>query len=101
MVAAARPSWHGLQFAEQLAGQLAALGFVVVSGLARGIDAASHRGALAVGGKRLPSWSGLRCGLPEAKPGAVRTDCPSWPTCVEYPDGTEPKPYHFQPEIEL
>ena len=53
MVGSRAASWHGLQFAEQLAGQLAALGFVVVSGLARGIDAASHRGALAVGGKTI------------------------------------------------
>ena len=53
MVGSRAASWHGLQFAEQLAGQLAALGFVVVSGLARGIDAASHRGALAVGGQTI------------------------------------------------
>lgn len=41
---------YGIARAESLAADLARLGHVVVSGLARGIDAAAHRGALAVGG---------------------------------------------------
>ena len=39
----------GLKFAESLARDLGAAGFIVVSGLARGIDAAAHRGSLASG----------------------------------------------------
>lgn len=41
---------YGLSFARQLAADLAGLGVVVVSGLARGIDAAAHHGALEHGG---------------------------------------------------
>jgi DNA processing protein len=41
---------YGLSVAAQLASDLAARGLIVVSGLARGVDSAAHRGALAVGG---------------------------------------------------
>jgi DNA processing protein len=41
---------YGLTVAERLAADLAARGIVVVSGLARGVDSAAHRGALAAPG---------------------------------------------------
>lgn len=51
IVGSRRATRAGRQFAEALAGDLAAAGLVVVSGLAYGIDAAAHLGALAGAGR--------------------------------------------------
>jgi DNA processing protein len=49
IVGARNASAAGMRFGERLGRELGDLGFVVVSGLARGIDAAAHRGSLASG----------------------------------------------------
>lgn len=49
LVGAREASAAGLMLAERIAADLGEAGFTVVSGLARGVDAAAHKGALATG----------------------------------------------------
>jgi len=50
VVGTRRPTPYGLAVAERISGDLAHAGLSIVSGMARGIDAAAHKGALAQGG---------------------------------------------------
>ncbi len=60
VVGARAASDAGLRMARRLGFELVAKGFTVVSGLARGIDGESHRGALEVGGRTIAV---MGCGI--------------------------------------
>jgi DNA processing protein len=84
------------EWTERTAGDLARCGVLVASGLARGIDAAAHAGALAAGGKTIAV---LGCGLDRVYPPehvrlAARVAAQG---CLvsEFPPGTPPRPWHF------
>ncbi len=65
IVGARRATPAGRVLTEELARDLAAAGFTVVSGMARGVDAAAHRGALAAGGRTVAV---LGCGIDRTYP---------------------------------
>ncbi len=96
IVGTRQPTEFGRRFAEQLAGEVAAEGIVVVSGLARGIDAAAHRGALNAGGRTLAV---LGCGIDRIYPSENKRlyhqIIEQGVLISEYPPGSEPLPGHF------
>ncbi len=65
VVGSRAPTGPGREFARILSGGLAAAGWTVVSGMARGIDAAAHKGALLAGGTTVAV---LGCGVDVAYP---------------------------------
>ena len=65
IVGARRATAAGRVLTEELAKDLATAGFTVISGLARGVDAAAHRGALAAGGRTVAV---LGCGIDRTYP---------------------------------
>jgi len=87
----------GLANAKTLASNLAAANVGVVSGLARGIDAAAHRGALEVGGA---TWAVLGSGLdrlypPEHADLVAEMAASGGGVVTEYPPGSGPNREHF------
>ena len=83
-------------FARQLAFDLARAGLTIVSGLARGIDAEAHRGALEAGGATIGV---LACGLDRVYPpehrGLADEMTRRGAIVTELPLGALPRPLHF------
>ncbi len=69
LVGSRKPTPYGHAVAERLASDLAARGPVIVSGMARGVDTAVHRGALAAGGKTIAVFG---CGIDQCYPSENR-----------------------------
>src|SRR5437660_419247 len=96
IVGSRRATPYGLRITETLAGELSALGFTIVSGFARGIDAAAHRAALAAGGRTIAV---LGCGLDvDYPPGHARLReeiAGSGAVLTEFEPGTPPRAPNF------
>ena len=88
---------YALEVAEQLAADLAARGLAIVSGLARGVDSAAHRGALSAGGSTIAV---LGCGAdivyPKEHAALARAIEPDGLIISELVPGTRPLPQFFR-----
>ncbi len=87
---------YGTQSAEKLAYGLAKQGALVVSGAARGIDSAAHRGALRAGGVTVAVLgNGLDVVYPEENEALYRDIAATGALISEYPPGTAAEGWHF------
>lgn len=96
IVGARAASPYGLAVAERLAGDLAARGVMIVSGLARGVDSAAHRGALAAGGLTVAVLgSGVDVMYPPEHAPLARAIAARGAIASEFVPGTPPNPIFF------
>ena len=84
-----------LEIAGQLAADLAARGVAVVSGLARGVDSAAHRGALRTGCTIAVLGSGVDNIYPPEHTSLARDITANGLVISEFPPGTAPLKFHF------
>ncbi|HEV2176269.1 MAG TPA: DNA-processing protein DprA [Terriglobia bacterium] len=96
IVGTRRPSAYGSSVAHRLAGDLAQRQLVIVSGLARGIDSAAHRGALEAKGRTVAVLgSGADVIYPRENKSLAEKICQSGAVISEFPLGTSPQPENF------
>ncbi len=96
IVGARNASANGRMFARSLAGELAAGGLVVISGLARGIDTAAHEGTLAAGGATVAVIaSGIDVPYPEDNAELMARIAETGAVITERPPGSVPQARHF------
>lgn len=96
IVGTRKPTIYGLQMAQGLSSDLGRRGITVVSGLARGIDGASHRGCLQGNGKTIAV---LGCGIdmvyPREHQKLAQTIRDNGLLLSEFPPATAPTPHNF------
>jgi DNA processing protein len=97
IVGSRRASTYGRQVTAQIAGELAALGCIIVSGLAYGVDTIAHEAALRAGGRAIAVLpSPIETIVPASNRRlAERIVTQGGALVSEYPEGTVPHKLHF------
>ena len=89
-------SAYALAVAERLAGDLASRGLAIVSGLARGVDSAAHRGALGAGGTTIAVFgTGADIVYPREHTALAREIVATGAVVSELAPGTRPQAFFF------
>ena len=96
VVGTRRPTLYGTQMADRLSRDLAKRGIVIVSGLARGIDAIAHQGAVAVNGCAIGVLgTGVDICYPKENKKLYEKVLERGAILSEFPLGTHPAPENF------
>ena len=96
VVGSRRCSTYGINAAQSLSRDLAENSLTIVSGMARGIDAAAHRGALEAGGLTISVvGTGLETTYPKEHKKLEEEIAASGAVISEFPLGTPPLPQNF------
>lgn len=96
MVGSRNPSHYGREVATAFAKHLSQCGLVITSGLAEGIDAASHRGALDGSGQTIAvCGTGLDIVYPTSSKALAQEVAARGALISEFPIGTTVRKYHF------
>ena len=96
IVGSRRASLYGVSTSGRFARRFAELGFTVISGMARGIDTAAHKGALKAGGTTVAVLgSGLANVYPPENRNLFEEIADSGAVVSEFPMETAPLPYNF------
>ncbi len=96
MVGSRNPSASGAENAHRFAAELASRGLCVTSGLATGIDAASHQGALSVAGLSIAvTGTGLDRVYPASNRALAHQLAEQGALVSEFPIGTPPQRHNF------
>jgi DNA processing protein len=96
IVGTRRPTLYGSQMAERLGRDLAARGLVILSGMARGIDAIGHQGALASNGRAIGVLcTGIDVCYPKENKKLYEEVLERGAILSEFPLGTHPAPENF------
>jgi DNA processing protein len=96
VVGSRKATAYGTINAKSLAGELAAKGISVVSGMARGIDTAAHIGAMEGGGRTVAILgSGLECVYPAENLKLFHRIAENGGVISEFPLDAKPEPHHF------
>ena len=96
LVGTRRPTHYGLRVAETIARGLASMGVTVVSGMARGCDAAAHKGALQAGGVTVAVFgTGVDVVYPRDNAKLYEDIVAMGVVLSEFPMSTQPRTYNF------
>ncbi|RJR18542.1 MAG: DNA-protecting protein DprA [Nitrospiraceae bacterium] len=96
MVGSRASTDYGMQTAEKMGHRFASSGLTVVSGMARGIDSAAHKGALKAGGRTVAVLgSGIDVPYPASNRGLMKSIEESGAVISEFPMGTAPGKENF------